>query len=237
LPSSPLYFAAEEANHTHAFDEWTSHVVYGAGAEWSIVRGKLLEKIEVLEPAALLGLLLLALVGLVCRTLDRQGRLEAWLTRAPRAPAGPMPVWNRHVPGPVLGLVTLTGLVVFSVVALYIYYPAPGDVFREIVRVRAEAVVAVKSGHQEEAIRQIQHWDLLTRKLQVGAFIRTGRLDPEGSKLAEELRDRLEEMRDALLAGNLSAALEALPAVEAAYQKTRNAYLPKNKSLVGAPSP
>ena len=43
------------------------------------------------------------------------------------------------MPGPVLGLIALFGLVVFSVVALYIYYPDPQEVFDEIVLVRAEA--------------------------------------------------------------------------------------------------
>jgi hypothetical protein len=120
----------------------------------------------------------------------------------------------------------LAGLVVFSVVALCIYYTDPKETFDEMVRVRTEAVVALKTGHKEEAIRQIQHWDLLTRMLQVGAFIRTGGPGPEATKHTENLRERLEELRDALLAGNLSKARERLPAVEAAYRECRKAYLP-----------
>ena len=97
---------------------------------------------------------------------------------------------QRNVPGPVLGLVALLGgLVVFSVVALYIYYPAPKEAFEEILRVRTEAITAVRTGHKEEAIRQIQHWDLLTRKLQVGVFIRTGKMDAETGKATEDLRE------------------------------------------------
>jgi hypothetical protein len=113
---------------------------------------------------------------------------------------------------------------VFSVVALYIYYPAPKEAFEEIVRVRADALVAVNSGHKEEAIRQIQQWDLLTRKLQVGVFIRTGRMDPQVTQVTEDLRERLEELRDALLANNLAEAKEMLPKVETAYRKCREAY-------------
>jgi hypothetical protein len=76
----------------------------------------------------------------------------------------------------------------------------------------------------EEAIRQVQYWDLLTRKLQVGVFIRTGRLPAETTSLTEELRERLEDLRDALLAGKVSEASAMLPIVEGAYRKCRAAY-------------
>src|SRR5262249_35926970 len=158
-------------------------------------RNKLLQKVGVLEPVSLGGLALLVLVGLAARRLDRNGRLEARWTKAPPAVGRPVSIWNRNVPGPVLGLAALAGLVGVSVGALSIYYPDPKETFDEMVRVRTEAVVAVKTGHQEEAIRQIQHWDLLTRKLQVGAFIRTGGPAPEATKHTEDLRERLEELR------------------------------------------
>jgi hypothetical protein len=220
----PLYFANEEASHTHAFDEWTSPFAGGSGANWETVRDKLLQKVEVLEPVALSGLLLLALLGVGLAKFDRAGRVEAWLTTAPPSSEGPKSVWKRDVPGPVLGLVALLGLVVFSMAALYIYYPTPREAFAEIIRVRADALVAVMTGHKDEAIRQIQQWDLLTRKLQVGVFIRSGKMDPEVTKVTEDLRERLEEVRDALLAGNLTEAKEMLPQVEEAYRRCRAAY-------------
>lgn len=223
----PLYFANEEAGHTHAFDDWTSPFA-GSGAGWEAVRGKLLQKVEVLEPIALSGLLVLALLGAGLATFDRGGKVEAWLTTAPPIEEGPRSVWKRDVPGPVLGLAVLLGVVVFSMVALYIYYPAPKEAFDEIVRVRTDAITAVRTGHKEEAIRQIQHWDLLTRKLQVGVFIRTGTMDAEVTKLTEDLRERLEELRDALLAGSLDEAREMLPQVEQAYRRCRDAYSEAN---------
>jgi uncharacterized membrane protein YraQ (UPF0718 family) len=220
----PLYFAKEEASHTHAFDEWTSPFAGGSGANWEAVRGKLLQKVEVLEPVALGGLLLLVLLGCGITGFDRAGRVEKWLTTAPPTSDRPKSAWNREVPGPVLGVVALLGLVAFSVVALYIYYPDQKQAFDEIVRVRADAITAVRSGHKEEAIRQIQHWDLLTRKLQVGVFIRTGKMDAEAGKATEDLRERLEELRDTLLAGNVTEAKEILPKVEEAYRRCRAAY-------------
>jgi len=227
----PLYFAKEEASHTHAFDEWTSPFVDGHGANGGAVRDKLLQKVEVLEPVALGGLLLLVVLGSGLAAADRAGRVERWLTTPPPTSDDPKSVWNANVPGPVLGLVALLGLIAFSVVALYLYYPAPKEAFDEIVRVRTEALTAVRTGHKEEAIRQIQHWDLLTRKLQVGVFIRTGRMDPEAGQATEDLRERLEELRDAILANDLGKAKELLPPVETAYRKCRDCYPPQSVSV------
>jgi len=133
-------------------------------------------------------------------------------------------VWNRGVPGPVLGVVALLGLVAFSVVALFIYYPAPDQAFAEIVQVRTEAIVAVRTGKTEEAVRRIQQWDLLTRKLQVGVFLRTGSMDTATSKATEDLRERMEEVRDALLADDLAKAKELLAPLEEAYRTCRDRY-------------
>ena len=229
----PLYFAHEEASHTHAFDEWTSPFVWGSQADWPLVRDGLVQKVGVLELPTLSGLALLMLVGVIVQKFDRDQRIEAFLVRQPPPSDRPVSVWNRDVPGPVLGLLALLGLVVFSVAALYIYYPAPKEVFDEIFRVRANAVVAVNTGNKEEAIRQIQHWDLLTRKLQVGVFIRTGRMDAKAAHVTEDLRERLEDLRDALLAGNLAEAKETLPRVEAAYRSCREAFLPLQVSVNG----
>ncbi|MBI3407341.1 MAG: permease [Planctomycetes bacterium] len=216
----PLYFAHEEASHTHAFDEWTNPFAGGFEGELSVVNEKVLEKVEILEPIALAGLALLVVAGLLANKFDPRWRLENWLTQAP-ATAPSSSIWNWYVPGPLLGLAALAGLVAFSVVALYIYYPEPKEGFSQVVRVRAEAFVALKMHNREEVIRRIQHWDLLTRKLQVGIFIRTGKMDPELTKVSEELRDRLEDMRDHLLAGDLEKAREASVAVEEAFQQFR----------------
>jgi hypothetical protein len=226
---SPLYFAKEEASHTHAFDDWTSPFVQGAGANAEGARGKVMQKIDVLEPVALGALALLVLVGVALRVSDPKANLDAWLAKAPPEAASEKPnsIWNRSVPGPVLGVVALLVLVVCSVAALFVYYPDKSQCFDDIARVRAEAVLAVRLGKKEEAIRQLQQWDLLTRKLQVGVFLRTGRIDPQVSQATEDLRERLEETRDALLANDVEGAKALLPKVEEAYANCRNAYNPR----------
>jgi uncharacterized protein len=223
----PLYFAHEEASHTHAFDEWTSPFVNGSGANWEVVRGKLIQKIEILEPVALGSLGMLISLGILLARLDRSGQVERWLTTNPveLTENKPRSILSRDVPAPILGMVALVGLVIFSVVALFIYYPAPKDAFVEIVRVRTEAITAARTGNKEEAIRQLELWDLLTRKLEVGVYIRSGRLGSEQAKVADDLRESIEELRDALLANDLIQAKELLPALEAAYRACKAQYL------------
>jgi uncharacterized protein len=221
----PLYRATEEAGHTHAFDDFTSPFHSGEAANPAMVWARLTQKLEVLEPVALAGLGVLALFGLAWRGLARRLPLEAFLTHQPPPVVKPQPVWNRPVPGPVLGGVALIGLVVFSVRSAYLYYPPPEQVFAEMARVRAEAVVAVRTGRHEEAIRRIQQWDLLTRKLQVGTYLRNGQLGTEAGEQAEAFRETLEQVRDALLAGQDDKARELLPQVEEEYQICRRNYL------------
>lgn len=220
----PLYFAKEEVEHTHAFDEWASPFPPDSRPTLHDVKQNLGRKLEILEPVALAGLALLALGGLLLTRFDPSGRLDRWLATAPaeRARSG----LNWYVPGPVLGVVALLGLFAVSVAALYVYYPAPADTLAIIVRTRADALIAVRTRHREEAIRQIQLWDDLTRKLQVGAFIRSGKFDAAAGQHAEDVRERLEEVRDALLAGDTEGAIALVPAVEAAHRRCRDAYEP-----------
>jgi uncharacterized membrane protein YraQ (UPF0718 family) len=221
----PLYRAAEEVGHTHAFDDFTSPFPSGASAGPAAVWGKLTQKLEILEPVALAGLALLALFSLAWRGLGRVLPLEAFLAHRPPPAVRPQPVWNRPVPGPVLGGVALVGLVLFSVRSAYLYYPPPAEVFAEMTRVRADAIVAVKTGHREEAIRRIQQWDLLTRKLQVGTYLRGSETSADAGPQAEAFRETLEQVRDALLAGQEDEARGLLAKLEEEYQTCRANYL------------
>jgi uncharacterized membrane protein YraQ (UPF0718 family) len=219
----PLYFAKEEANHTHAFDDWTNPFAAGTTIAPKMAAVKIAEKIEVLEPVSMAGMTVLVLLGLALFCFDPTGRVEDYLSTKPPAMIK-QSVWNVPVPAPVLGFTCLVGLVIFSIVALYIYYPAPPEAFAEINRVRVEALTAVNSGHKEEAIRQLQNWDLLTRKLQVGVFLRTGRMNAEATKAAEQLRESLENLRDELLAGRLEEAKTLVPQVQNEYWNCREAF-------------
>lgn len=213
-----------EADHTHAFDDYSSPFPASIGwAEASgIGAGKLAEKFGPLERPAVYALGGLLFAGGLLR-LDRRGRVEAWLTATP-APTTKRG-WDVAVPGPVLGAVSLLGLVAFSVVGAYLYYPDREQCVTQMEAVRADAFVAVNSGRADEAIRHLEQWDLLVRKLEVGQYLRKFGVTAEQSKASEDLREALEEVRDHLLAGNRDEAKATFARdVSTAYRECKAVY-------------
>jgi uncharacterized membrane protein YraQ (UPF0718 family) len=216
-----------EIDHTHAFDDYSCPFPAGGSDGASllpVVGQKLAERFQPLERAAVYTLAGLVVLGLLVRWRDRGGAVEHWLTARPPVSDKPVAWWNRPIPGPILGAIAIAGLIVFSVIGAYIYYPAPEQVLDDLSRVRANAVVAVRTGKREEAIRDLEQMDLLTRKLQVGVYLRTGTLSPQARKAADDLREGLEELRDLLLADKIGEAKEMLKRVEEQYQACRQAY-------------
>jgi uncharacterized protein len=222
-----LYFAKEEVDHTHALDDLSAPFPTGTSVTIDAVAGKLGQKLGGLESASLAVLALLMLLGGADWLVHRRWDVDAWLVRRPPSSDKPKPFWDRPIPGPVLAIVALLGLVAFSVIAAYVYYPDPEQVFRDMAEVRVEAITAVRFGHKEEAIRRLEQWDLLTRKLQVGDYIRGWQLDKAKADKADDLREELEKVRDDLLAGRLQEAKEKVRAsgpVDLAYFECQEAF-------------
>ncbi|MBM4095270.1 MAG: hypothetical protein FJ261_00675 [Planctomycetes bacterium] len=214
----PLYFAHEEASHTHAFDDWTNPFVPGDRPGLAAILGKVAAKCGAMEAVSLVALAVLSAVGIVARITDPREAAEAWLAMPARRPSGML---SADVPPRVLGVVAMAVLVAFSIVSLYTYYPPHSEVLEEMVMVKTEALSAVMAGNKQEAVRQLEALDLLTRKLQVGIFIRTGRNDPETARMADEFRERVEEMRDLLIAGDNLGAREMISRVDSASRSLR----------------
>ncbi|WP_148087649.1 hypothetical protein [Gemmata obscuriglobus] len=82
-----------------------------------------------------------------------------------------------------------------------------------------------RTGKRDEAIRHLEHCDLLTRKLQVGVYLRDLSITGEQAKASDDLREELEEVRDALIARDADGARARLPKLEAAYRACRDAYV------------
>jgi hypothetical protein len=221
---------AREEHHTHAFDEFSNPFPPGT-AEPAQVKAKVLQKAEGLELIAVPALAGFVLLGRLVR--NRPG-LDAWLVRAP---AGGRTTGRYDVvlPGPVLGAAALLGLVAFSVAGAYTYYPPPDAALAEVYRLRADVSAALagargtdaRAGQQKtQAIRDLEQMDLAVRKLMVGVYIRKTKLTPDQTKAAEELREKLENARDALLAGKPDEALALRPEIDAHFRALRAAYGP-----------
>ena len=183
---------------------------------------------ESLQPVERVGMIVLAslfALGLTLRALDRRWRIEDWLERAPEQSTVPARKLDRAVPAAVLGMVGLLGLVVFSIVGCYMYYPSPHETFEEMRIVRAEVLTAASSGNKKHAAHFIPVWDEWTRKLQVGAFLREGSNSPYRRMKTKVFRDRLEFLKHAIEDDDKDEIREYSAAVQNAYSRMRRVYL------------
>jgi hypothetical protein len=100
--------------------------------------------------------------------------------------------FDRIVAPWIVGIVCLAGLIAFSVVACYAYYPEPSEVLEEIKIARVEALSGVTSKHYETALYWIPIWDEWSRRLEVGYALRNFQLRPYQQAQARLLRKKLE---------------------------------------------
>ena len=223
----PLYpNEIEPPGHTHAFDIYCRPFESGSS---STLAPLALEKLkESLDPVGRVGLIALAslvVIGLTLRVLDRRWHVEEWLER-PSEPSSHAPGWlNVSIPPAGLGGIALGGLVVFSIVGCFAYYPSPREVFDEMTILKGEVLTAALSGNQKHAAHFIPIWDDWTRRLQVGTFLREGRIGPYRRMKAKVFRDRLELLKHAVEEGDREESREFVADVSNAYSRMRQTYL------------
>ncbi len=222
---SPLYPRdAEPADHTHAFDIYCNPFRMGSrsipASAWLTFNSEL-RLHEVLSLAAL-GLVLVA--GVVGRIRNPAESWELALERENDTLDTSAPWWNRPLPNPVLGGVILVGLILFSAVGCYTYYPAPDEMLKEMNIVRTETLAAALGGRANAAEDWIEVWDDSTRRLQVGLFLRTGKVSRYQRIKARLLRDRLEFLEHAVHDGQQRQIRETVADVERAFRRLRDAF-------------
>ena len=224
--AEPLLYDSrkKEEEHTHAFDDYTCPFPAHSVDHAPLIRLKWAEAFGPLEQTVCYGLVGMLAAGMFLRRLDRGGRAESWLTARNADTGKARPKWDVTIPGPILGGISLVGLIAFSVVGAYLYYPNRNECLDRIAAVYAEAAVATRTGDKNDAIRRLEQWDLLVRKLQVGVYIRSGGLTGEQAEAAEELREALEEVRDMLLADDLEGAKAHLILVSLKHRALKDAY-------------
>jgi uncharacterized membrane protein YraQ (UPF0718 family) len=216
----------EPADHTHAFDIYCRPFEPGQTPNLAdAALRKLRRDVQPWEWYSLYGLGGLVAAGVVLRLLDRRGMIEDWLTRLDPRPAD---VWRRidvDVPGPVLGAVALVGLIAFSVVGCYAYYPAPEEVFEEMRIANGEALSASLSGDAAHAKYWLEVSDDWTRKLQVGVYLRDWQLSDYHQMKARLLRDKMEFLEHAVNEGDKDEVRQLVTSVQQTYSRLRSAYL------------
>lgn len=217
-----------EADHTHAFDDLSSPFRHGTTpAEMaSIVHHKLANQFGLPEKFALSCFLGMLAAGLLLRLIDRSERVERWLVAPPEAAKPAM--WDPRLPGAVIGGVAIMGLITFSVIGAYIYYPRREFCLERMWSISAETRDLVRSGQVDESIRCLEQWDLIARQLQVGVYIRDFGVTPDQAKTVDDLREAIEVVRDDLRAKKIDEARQRLDHVVFSGELTacRNSYKP-----------
>jgi uncharacterized membrane protein YraQ (UPF0718 family) len=220
----PLYSAGNvDRPHTHAFDCYACPYAPSSSnlpaRTWSTLR----DDARPYETIALGCCALLGAAGAVLRVKDPQGGWERFLALAP-PPATEKRLWNRQVPGPVLGGVGLAGLVALSIVGCYAYYPPPEQTLEDLQIVHADALTAAMSKQAEQAVASLKIYDDLTRKLQVGYYLRHYHVDEFQQLRAKVLRGRLEQLKDLVEEGRFDAVRAMNRRVSDAFRRCREAF-------------
>lgn len=195
----PLYpTEIEPADHTHAFDSYCQPFQISAppsgGFPTEIWRRIRLET-QLHEIVGTALLIALASIGLFLKLLDRRWVIENWLNRRPAtAETGPMLRWDIVIPSPVLAVCGLFAIVGASIVGCFAYYPDPGETLEELSLAKTEALSAALSGKSEHALHWIPICEGWNRRLQVGAYLRYGKLSDYHRMKARVFQNRLEEL-------------------------------------------
>jgi uncharacterized membrane protein YraQ (UPF0718 family) len=225
----PLYPTdVEPAAHTHAFDVYcqpflpNSPPIEGYPAEiWKrlTLGTQLHEMVGAAFVAALIG------CGLLLKALDRRWVIETWLNRQPAVSTTVTPLkWDIVVPGPVLAGVGLLGIVAMSIVGCFTYYPDPSETLEQLNLAKVEALSAAISGNKEHALHWIPICEGWNRRLQVGAYLRHGRLSDYHRMKARVFADKLEFLEHAVEEGDRAEAKEYALAAQNAYSRLRTAF-------------
>lgn len=216
----PLYSAGDiEKPHTHAFDIYSCPFPPGSSVAAPEIQRKLKDAFESYQAVSFACVVGLATLGVVLRFADRARKLDDYLERTT-----PSKSVDIHIPAPILGGIALVGLVMFSAVGCYVYYPPTSETLEDMAMVKANYLVAVQTGDAFEAVKEIEVYDNLTRKLQVGHFLRNWELDEFQQTKAKVLRGRLEELKDLVEAGNFDDAKKMSFRVSSAHRRCRDAF-------------
>lgn len=191
----PLYpKGVEPAGHSHAFDVYSNPFNPG---EPELMERALSKAQDFWMSNEFGGTYLLAamlLLGLSFIALSRFINIGEWLLTEDTSKNR----LNREVPGWVLGLTVVTGLIVASVMGCYLYYPAPNEMLADMRIVNSEAVLCSRTKDWDAAEKWIAFSDDMSRRLEVGVFLRNGSVGEFQSSKAKLYREKLDKLKAAV---------------------------------------
>ncbi len=221
----PLYSGGDiEKPHTHAFDIYSCPFHAGTTVMLADVQRKLGDAFEPYQAISLACVMGLIAFGYGMRITNKTRRMDSYLEAAVEGGSG----MDIVIPGPILGGISLLGLCVLSALGCYVYYPPPSDTLEDMALVKATYSVAIQTSDANEAVKAIEVYDNLTRKLQVGHFLRKWELDEFQQTKAKVLRGRLEELKDLVEEGAFEDAKQMSFRVSNAHRRCKQAFV-KNR--------
>lgn len=181
----------EPAGHTHAFDIYTNPLHSGATLTIAKVRQELEKTIGLADKLALLMACLVLALGAVFR-IALANWVQAFLSAEQRPLEATSGGFDRIVSPRLVAVICIMGLVAFSIVGCYAYYPSPKETLEEMRIARTEVLTGASGGDYKAALLWIPVLDEWSRRLEVGAAIRNFELRPYQHTQAHLLREKLE---------------------------------------------
>jgi len=217
----PLYpHGVEPIGHTHAFDIYCAPFHASIQNAFPLAIKILRDKTAPHELVSLFALGVLIVSGVVLHFCDRQGKIEAWVERQPEV----QPNMDIVIPGPVLGGISLVGLIGLSVLGCYVYYPPPSEILEEMRIVNTEVASATIAKDWDTAQYWIPIYDNWSRKLQVSMYLRGQNITPFHRAKARVLRDKLESLKHGIENKDIEDSRQLGLDVTNAFIRMRTAY-------------
>ena len=187
----------EPAGHTHAFDIYTNPLTSGDTISFTLVADILERSIGIFEWIA--GYLMFAVlgVGLIGKLFFAQ-KIAGLSDVSEKDIALPDSGIHQRVSSRSVGLTCIGGLVAFSIVGCFAFYPAPSECLEEMRLARVEVLSGATSKDYDRTLRWIPILEGWSRKLEVGYAIRKFELRPYQQMQTFLLRKKLELLEHAI---------------------------------------
>jgi uncharacterized membrane protein YraQ (UPF0718 family) len=222
LIGEPLYpKGIDEAGHSHAFDVY-SHPFDAFEPNLMVrAKGEIADFWQANEFGGTYLMAGLIILGCGVLILEKSVDLESWFTAKDESKSS----MNIEVPAWVLGLTIVVGLVAASVMGCYLYYPAPDDLLGDLRAVNAEAVLCARNEEWDAANKWIGFSDDLSRRLEVGVFLRKGKVGEFQTTKAQLYRNKLDDLKLAVDSKDATNIKELSMDVSNAYSRMSSAFL------------
>ncbi len=186
-------------SHTEALDGLTRPAAsLGVGfSKWdSLVKRSLFD-----IPQAFLVSAWIVIFLAVCGSVLVMGRIRFFDDVQDESESSPnSAIWNRPFPKHLLALIAVTGLLALLVMLIYVYYPAPEDIFEDMSIVRTDAILFAGPA-PEIAEREFKKLGNLVDKLPISMALRGRTVTDEAREATREYRRMIEDARTALQDG------------------------------------